>query len=116
MRPVLAALLTLAFANLAPAGDWPQWLGPNHDGTSPEVVEPWTGDVKVLWRVPVGDGHSSPIVAQGKVYLHSRVPDRDEEQLQQFDAVTGKLGGFSAVHPRAAFTTLFGTGPRATPL
>jgi outer membrane protein assembly factor BamB len=116
MRPMLAALVTLTLANLASAGDWPQWLGPNRDGVSPEVVKPWTGDPKVLWRVPVGDGHSSPIVAKGKVYLHSRVPGRDEEQLQQFDAVTGKPGGFTAVHARAAFTTPFGTGPRATPL
>jgi outer membrane protein assembly factor BamB len=116
MRPALAALAVLTFANLAPAGDWPQWLGPKRDGSSPEVVKPWTGDPQVLWRVPVGDGHSSPIVAQGKVYLHSRVPGRDEEQLQQFDAATGKPGGFTAVHKRAAFTTPFGTGPRATPL
>ena len=57
----------------APAADWPQWLGPNRDGTSPEIVKPWTEPPKVLWRVAVGPGHSSPVVAGGRVYLH--LPD-----------------------------------------
>ena len=59
--------MSLCFAAASAAGDWPQWLGPNRDGTSTEIVKPWTGEPKVLWRAKVGDGHSSPIVANGVV-------------------------------------------------
>src|SRR6266700_903461 len=79
----------LVCGTMAGAGDWPQWLGPNRDGSSPEIVAPWRGSLKVLWRQPVGEGHSSPVVAGGKVYLHVKLPDGDTEALQAFDADKG---------------------------
>src|SRR5260370_1097692 len=86
----LRALLLLVLLPLgASSADWPQWLGPNRDGRSTEKVKPWKGDLKVLWRVAVGPGHSSPVVAGGKVYLHTRVKDKEQEQLTAFDAQKG---------------------------
>jgi outer membrane protein assembly factor BamB len=104
----------LAFGAVASAGDWPQWLGPRRDGSSVEAVRPWSGTPAVVWRAPVGEGHSSPVVARGIVYLHHKVADKDEERLSAFDALTGREVG-STVHPRAAFRGMFGAGPRATP-
>src|SRR5215471_13338934 len=75
LRPIF--VLVLASIPLQ-AADWPQWLGPNRDGSSVEIVKPWTESPKVLWRVPVGEGHSSPIVADGKVILHHKVAGKDE--------------------------------------
>jgi outer membrane protein assembly factor BamB len=109
---LVALLLTPA---LARAEDWPQWLGPRRDGTSTEVVKPWKGDPKVLWRVPVGEGHSSPIVANGTVFLHTKVADKDAEVVQAFDAKSGHPE-LSVGHPRAPFSSPFGPGPRATPV
>ena len=73
------------------AADWPQWLGPNRDCSSPEIVVPWKAPLKVLWHKPVGDGHSSPVVAAGKVFLHTKVADKDKEEISAYDAKTGEL-------------------------
>src|SRR5687768_8305301 len=54
------------------AEDWPQWRGPNRDGvwTETGILEVFPPDgLKVRWRVQVGPGWSSPVVAQGRVYL-----------------------------------------------
>jgi outer membrane protein assembly factor BamB len=111
LRSFVAVFLS---TSLVAAGDWPQWLGPNRDGASAENVAPWKGTPRVLWRVPVGEGNSSPVVAQGRVFLHSKVADKNEEEVTALDAVTGKPQ-WQKRYPRAAFTSLFGNGPRATP-
>jgi outer membrane protein assembly factor BamB len=97
------------------AADWPGWLGSNRDGTTTEKIRPWKGELKSLWRVPVGPGHSSPVIAGGKVYLHARVKDKNAEELLAFDAKTGnKL--WSTNYARPFFVSPFGTGPQATPI
>src|SRR5438132_11519220 len=107
-------LVGLVCAALAQAGDWPQWLGPNRDGSSSETIAAWKEAPKVLWRHPVGEGNSSPVVANGRVFVHAKVKDRDEEEVTALDAATGKLL-WQVVHPRAAFKSPYGNGPRATP-
>jgi outer membrane protein assembly factor BamB len=111
----IAAVLSLVVASPVVAGDWPQWLGPNRDGTTPEIVKPWTESPKVLWKMPVGEGHSSPVVAGDKVFLHAKVGGKDEEKLTIFEAGSGKEVG-SSVQPRKKFSSVFGLGPRATPI
>lgn len=96
------------------AADWPQWLGPHRDGTSAEKVAPWKEAPRVLWRQPVGEGHSGPVVAGGKVFLHAKVKDKNEEELLAWDAATGKQLWRTA-YPRVEFTSIFGNGPRGTP-
>jgi outer membrane protein assembly factor BamB len=108
----LAALL--ACGCLALAADWPQWLGRYRDGSSPEKVAPWRGELKPAWRRPVGEGFSSPVVAGGRVFLHARVKDKDEEEVVALDAKTGKPLWRDA-YARAPFASAVGTGPRATP-
>jgi outer membrane protein assembly factor BamB len=98
----------------APAADWPQWLGPDRDGSSSEIVLPWKDPLKVLWRKPVGEGHSSPVIAGGKVYLFTKVKDKDQEEISAYDAKSGDLLWHKA-YDRAGFTSLFGVGPQATP-
>jgi outer membrane protein assembly factor BamB len=107
-------LVLLACAPWAPAADWPQWLGPTRDAASPEKVAAWKGDPKVLWRQPVGEGNSSPVVAGGRVFLHSKVKDKDEEEVLVLDAKDGKEV-WRKTYPRAAFKSDYGNGPRATP-
>jgi outer membrane protein assembly factor BamB len=114
VRCLLSIALVLALSPFAAAADWPQWLGPNRDGSTPEKVAPWKGDLKELWRVPVGEGHSSPVVAGGLVFLHTRVSGKDAEQVQAFDGKTGKPK-WEQTYDRPKFFSLFGNGPRATP-
>ncbi|MFN4257736.1 MAG: PQQ-binding-like beta-propeller repeat protein [Gemmataceae bacterium] len=109
-----ALLIVLLGAGGVTAADWPQWLGPTRDGISTEKVAPWREAPKVPWRQPVGEGHSSPIVADGKVYLHTKVNGEDAEQVIAYDATTGKQL-WRTSYPRAAFQNPFGVGPRGTP-
>lgn len=108
----LAVLLLLVSTTWS--ADWPQWLGPDRNGATSEKVAPWKGELKKLWSVPAGEGHAAPVVADGRVYLFARAKDKNEEELQAFDAVKGtKL--WAKTYPRAAFENKFGNGPRGTP-
>src|SRR5947209_652765 len=106
-------LLSLCIAS-APAADWPQWLGPNRDCSSAETVAPWKDSLKILWRKPVGDGHSSPVMAGGKVFLFTKVKDQDQEDIGAYDAKSGELR-WHKTYDRPSFFSLFGVGPQATP-
>jgi outer membrane protein assembly factor BamB len=108
----LAAVLV--GATLASAADWPQWLGPHRDASSSETVGPWTDPPKVLWRQPLGEGNSSPVVAGGRVFAHAKVKDQNQEEVFAFDADTGKPL-WKTTYDRAPFKSLYGNGPRATP-
>jgi outer membrane protein assembly factor BamB len=107
-------LVLLVWASLAGAADWPQWLGPTRDGAAPDKVAPWKADPKVLWRQPVAEGNSSPIVAAGRVYLHSKVKGKDEEEVVALDVKDGKEV-WRKTYPRGADQFAYGNGPRATP-
>jgi outer membrane protein assembly factor BamB len=111
---MLRCLALLLLPAVACAGDWPQWLGPNRDGTSSETVAPWKGDLKVLWKKSVDEGNSSPVIAGGLLYLHTKVKEKDAEQLQAFDAKTGDLK-WTQTYEKTPFQPKFGVGPRATP-
>lgn len=71
---------------------WPGWRGPRGDGTSQERDVPlrWGPDGGVCWRVDVpGEGHASPIVAGGRVFLLSCDTDSLERLLLCHSADTG---------------------------
>ena len=76
-----AAVLVVAVAELldalptACAADWPQWRGPNRDGSSTETGwrSQWPeGGPKVLWKAKVGAGHSSVIAVGERAYAVGR--------------------------------------------
>jgi outer membrane protein assembly factor BamB len=79
----LAAVLAIALAPaLAPAGDWPQFRGPDATGVSAETGLPdsWSATENVAWKVPVpGRGWSSPIVWGEKVFLTTAVSEGKED-------------------------------------
>jgi outer membrane protein assembly factor BamB len=118
IMPALRSLLLVFLVGFpVAAADWPQWLGPNRDGVSSEKIKPWKGDLKVVWKKAVGPGHSSPVIAGGKVYLLTRVKDKDKQEQEAvtcYDAKNGKEL-WSTPYPRARFYTIFGTGPQGTP-
>ncbi len=65
---VLAACFLGAFA--AVASDWPQYRGPNHDGTSTDRINKrWSGSVtNPVWIVPLTNGLTGLTVSQGRVF------------------------------------------------
>jgi outer membrane protein assembly factor BamB len=107
------ALLVLVGAPAA-AADWPQWLGPRRDNSSPETVAVWKAAPKVLWRQPVGEGNGSPAVAGGRVFVHSKVAGQNKEEVVAYDAGSGREL-WRVPYERAKFSSLYGNGPRATP-
>jgi outer membrane protein assembly factor BamB len=109
-------VVLLACTAAARAGDWPQWLGPRRDGSSPEKLAPWKAKdgPRVLWRHAVGQGFSSPVVAGGRVFIHARASDGEAEEVVALDAATGKPL-WKDRYTRPPFRSVIGTGPRATP-
>jgi outer membrane protein assembly factor BamB len=104
----------LAFLFLfLPSPDWPQWLGPHRNGSIDAAIAPWTGNLQTLWKHPVGEGHSAPIVAEGKVFLHTKAAGKEEEVVTAWDTAGKQV--WQASYPRSAYSNIFGNGPRATP-
>jgi outer membrane protein assembly factor BamB len=69
----LALVMFLVAGGRSRSQDWPQWRGPLGQGiTSAKNLPPaaGAGSLKVLWKTPIpGEGCSSPVVSQGRVYL-----------------------------------------------
>ena len=96
------------------AEDWPGWLGPRRDNSTTETIAVWKDPPKLLWKAPAGEGDGSPIIADGKVFVHSKVKDKNAERVEALDAVTG-ASLWNKTYDRPAFSSLYGNGPRATP-
>jgi outer membrane protein assembly factor BamB len=119
-----AFVASLMLTNTLWAEDWPQWRGPNRDGLWSEtgVLETFPRDgLKIRWRAAVGPGWSSPVVAQGRVYLtdsHLRRP-KAEERVLCFDETNGNplwTHVYEVTYPDWAFTAEQNGCPCATPL
>jgi len=72
--------------------DWSQWRGPRSNGIALQTALPTTwpaGPLEPRWRVPTGEGWSSPIIGDGRVYVLDR--NAGQERAAAYDADTGKL-------------------------
>ncbi|HKS38532.1 MAG TPA: PQQ-binding-like beta-propeller repeat protein [Verrucomicrobiae bacterium] len=122
---IIAAIIALCSVAAAARGeDWPQWRGLHRDGVWHEtgILESFpSGGPKVLWRIPVGTGFSSPIVAQGKVYVTDSHVTRTNarENVRCLDAATGKTNWvhtYDVVYPEYGADPDHPFGPAATPV
>ena len=74
------------------AAEWPQYLGPNRDATSPEkgLLRSWPeSGPKVLWTFALGPGYGGAAVSSGKVYVLDRIRDK-QDVLRCLDLNTGQ--------------------------
>lgn len=99
--------------------DWPQWRGPRRDGVVTSFVAPKTWPEKLgrIWKVPVGAGHSSPVVVGRRVYLMSR--QDDEEVVSCITSDTGRLlwrDRYPAAYTMNPAAFSHGKGPKSTPV
>jgi len=101
------------------AQDWPQWRGPNRDGSLNGFIAPksWPKELKQVWKTPIGSGYSSPVTAQGRVYTHTLQNER--EVVSCIDLNSGKIlwsKDYPASYTSNQYATSMDKGPRATPL
>ena len=84
----------LSVASIAPAADWPQYRGPNLDGsTSEKIATHWpAGGPKVLWKTQTPKGFSSFSVAGGKAFTQVTrdAEGAPSEVVVALDAASGK--------------------------
>jgi hypothetical protein len=89
-----ALLLLAGLATPSWGEDWPQWRGPRSDGTSLSrgVPTSWGRDRGLCWASELpGEGHSSPIVAGGRVFVTAALGAGHERALLRLDAATGRI-------------------------
>ena len=90
-RTTLVAVVLMVAAGSSLAADWPQYLGPARNSTSPEkgLLRSWPEKgPEVLWTVAVGIGYGGPVVKDGKVYLLDR-DDKVGDNLRCLDLTNG---------------------------
>ncbi|OAI38926.1 hypothetical protein AYO40_01430, partial [Planctomycetaceae bacterium SCGC AG-212-D15] len=86
-----SAALILCIGTSVAAADWPQFLGPQRNGSSPEtgLLAQWDAKgPKVVWKVPGGPGHAQVAVVGGRAY--TLVERGGDEVVLALDAATGK--------------------------
>ncbi|MCC7421763.1 MAG: PQQ-like beta-propeller repeat protein [Planctomycetaceae bacterium] len=118
MRTFLLATLSLTtWMTSGQAGDWPQILGPNRNGSAVQdsLADQWPqAGPPSLWNRDVGSGFSGVAVVGDRGIVFHRV--EDVERVEAFDVATGKAV-WKADFPtsyRPAFVD--DNGPRAAPV
>jgi len=123
-----ALVIGVVWAGTLRADDWPQWRGPRRDGAWREngILETFPADgLKIRWKVPVGRGWSSPVVAQGRVFvtdcdLGPEEQHRAKERIHCFDEATGAIlwtCSYQVDYPEIAWTPgASGYIPTSTPI
>jgi len=121
------ALGLIGVSALSAAADWPQFRGPNHDGTTAEVIRTnWTAaELRPLWKTPLHNGFSAMTVGDGKVFtlVTLEVEGAPQEVCEALDAQSGKtlwvtplgIAKYDGGGDSGAPDNNGGDGPRSTP-
>jgi outer membrane protein assembly factor BamB len=116
LRVIIASLFTVVFISMSQASDWPQWRGPNRNGHVPAgvpVPDRFPSEPRIVWRMKVGEGLASPVVAGGKLFYFDAVLGK--ETLHTLDLATTNEVWRATID--SAFKDNQGpAGPRCTPV
>jgi len=119
VRLIISVLVTLFVlsSSVSLCQDWPQWRGTDRDGKITGFKAPavWPSDMKQAWKVNVGSGDATPVLAGNKIYLNTR--QGDQEIVLCLEAETGKEV-WKTSYPSMAVTGPSASqhpGPRGTP-
>src|SRR3979411_1173321 len=98
MKPLTLSLILFTSAlaqQIGSVGDWPDWRGPDRDGTSKEkgLPEKWSlAGQNLAWKAPYG-GRSTPIVLGDRVCAQNSVGKgaAQQERVMCLNVDTGKV-------------------------
>lgn len=127
--PLSFSLVTFVAAFSARAEDWPEFRGPTGQGLSTTTnlpikwsADPKVGDKNIRWRQTIpGQGWSSPVVADGRVYVTTAVADDGGQKLSlralALNAKSGEILWNAEVfsHDRAKVPGVHGKNSQASP-
>ncbi len=78
MIRIFAVAFTCLFPILSPAGDWPNWRGPDRNGISQETIpENLPTELPIAWRAKIGIGFCSISVLGERVVTMGNSDDHD---------------------------------------
>lgn len=116
-------ILTLTVAWLAASivlsAQWPQWRGPARDGVvaAENLPASWPAKLTRQWTQTVGEGYSTPAVAGGRIFVHSR--QDPDEVVTALGLLTGKplwTQRYQASFNKNKYAVQMSKGPFSTPL
>jgi outer membrane protein assembly factor BamB len=102
---------------LISAADWPGWRGPHQAGIVTEEPKNFPAKLNLKWKMEIGLGHASPIVAGGSVYAFAR--QGEQETAYSIDPANGKIRWqqqYPAPYKMNGAAAPHGPGPKSTPL
>jgi glucose dehydrogenase len=110
-------VVALAAVGAQTGTDWPQWRGPNRDGSVLAALPAqWPEALKKRWETPVGTGHASPVVSGNRVVVIAR--EGDQEIVRALDVVSGReiwRAAYPAPYTINSAAWAHGAGPKSTP-
>ena len=71
-------------------GEWPCFRGPSHDNKAAVSATPSTPTPECVWTIETGEGHASPVISEGKVYVLDYDEKTSSDVLRCLDLPTGR--------------------------
>ncbi len=115
----LGVLVAMVFGAASLSAQWPQWRGPNRDGivAAANVPASWPEKPVVQWTVKTGEGYSTPVVTDGRIFVHSR--QEPDEIVTALDLASGKqlwTARYPSSFIKNKYANEMSKGPFSTPL
>ena len=105
----IAALIVTGSSHLsAHAAEWPEFRGPLGNGVVSDAKLPvrWSESENIQWKVPIpGKGWSSPVVAEGRVYLTTAVSTGEDDASQSLQLLCLDADDGSSIWSTKLFQT-----------
>lgn len=113
---LLAVSIATSVAAEAASLRWPNWRGPNGDGSTSDgkFLTQWNETNGVLWKTPLpGKGCSTPIVWDGQIFLTAPAEGQDAVLALDWD---GRLAWQTKLGPERSGKHRNGSGSNASPV
>ncbi len=116
-RAICSATVIAVLSQSAPAGDWPQILGPNRNGIAvgEKLLDSWPqSGPQTVWTADTGEGFAGVAVRDSTLILSHRL--ENEEVVEARSAVTGDSVWSAGFPCRYESGMSSDSGPRCVPV